>query len=165
MNRRSFLWGLGAAAAARGQQRPAPSFPDILRAPDSVTAFGEARSGSISLTRQGDRWHGNDVEVSTELRPGKRGAQMAVLIAAPKTSLTRVRLGWRGAFPGGCRFLGDHWERSYGDLEWRGLVGDRLMPWYFLASSGSVTARLRRQDRRSLHLLLAGGWRRNHAVA
>jgi len=64
---------------------------------------------------------------------------MAVLIAAPKTSLTRVRLGWRGAFPGGCRFLGDHWERSYGDLEWRGLVGDRLMPWYFLASNGGVT--------------------------
>ena len=64
---------------------------------------------------------------------------MAVLIAAPKTSLTRVRLRWRGAFPGGCRFLGDHWERSYGDLEWRGLAGDRLMPWYFLASYGSVT--------------------------
>jgi alpha-galactosidase len=110
-----------------------------LRTPDSVTAFGEARSGPINLKREGDRWRGNDVEVSTELRPSKRGARMVVLIAAPKTSLTRVRLRWRGAFPGGCRFLGDHWERSYGDLEWRGLAGDRLMPWYFLASHGSVT--------------------------
>ena len=41
--------------------------------------------------------------------------------------------------PETLRFLGDHWERSYGDLEWRGVVGDRLMPWYFLASDGRST--------------------------
>lgn len=29
-------------------------------------------------------------------------------------------------------YLGDHWERSYGDLEWRGLRAERVMPWYFL---------------------------------
>ena len=46
-------------------------------------------------------------------------------------------LAW--IFPDGCRFLGDHWERSYGDLEWRGQVGERLMPWYFLASGANTT--------------------------
>ncbi len=26
--------------------------------------------------------------------------------------------------------LGDAWERAYGDLEWRGMVPDRVLPWY-----------------------------------
>jgi alpha-galactosidase len=33
-------------------------------------------------------------------------------------------------------FLGDHWERSYGDLERRGEVPNRTMPWYFMAWDG-----------------------------
>jgi alpha-galactosidase len=30
-------------------------------------------------------------------------------------------------------YLGDHWERGYGDLQWRFLQPDRIMPWYFAA--------------------------------
>jgi len=36
------------------------------------------------------------------------------------------------------RILNDQWERSYGDLEWRCLSGDRVLPWYFLASDGQM---------------------------
>ena len=36
-------------------------------------------------------------------------------------------------------FLGDHWERSYADLEWRGEMPNRPMPWYFLAHDGKDT--------------------------
>ena len=32
-------------------------------------------------------------------------------------------------------YLADHWERSYGDLEWRALRPDRVMPWYFLQNA------------------------------
>src|SRR6185437_14979273 len=35
--------------------------------------------------------------------------------------------------------LGDQWERSYGDLEWRGLVPDRVMPWYFAIHANDET--------------------------
>ena len=146
--RRSFLMGaaavVGGASALQGQPssgRPAPaaSLPDPLRAPDQVTAFGEGRSGAIRLTRSADKWQGNEVEVATELRKGKGGTEMVVSLSAPKTRLTRLRLRWHGSFPAGCRFLGDQWERSYGDLEWRGLAGERLMPWYFLAQDGRAT--------------------------
>ena len=147
--RRAFLLGTGAALAAASaldaQQAPgrvaaaSPSLPDPLRAPDQVTAFGEGRAGAITLVRSGDRWQANDVEVSTELRKGKAGAEVAVHLSAPKTRLMRLRLRWHGIFPTGWRYLGDQWERSYGDLEWRGLAGERLMPWYFLASGGGVT--------------------------
>jgi alpha-galactosidase len=145
LGRRTFLLGaaavVGGAPVLRGQQSsgsatPAASLPDPLRTPDLLTAFGEGTGGDIRLIRSGDRWQSGEVEVSTQLRPGKSGTEMVVTLSAPKTRLTRLRLRWHGAFPAGCRFLGDHWERSYGDLEWRGLAGERLMPWYFLAHDG-----------------------------
>ena len=143
--RRAFL--LGAAAAVVGApalqaQQPsarAASLPDPLRSPDQVTAFGEDPGVAIQLTRTVEKWQGAGLEVATELRHGKAGAELVVSLSAPGTRLTRLRLRWHGAFPAGCRFLGDHWERSYGDLEWRGLAGERLMPWYFLVQDGPAT--------------------------
>jgi alpha-galactosidase len=143
--RRTFLLGLGAAAAATaahaspGYGRPAPagSLPDVLRVPDRVAIFEEGQSSETLLTRSGSHWQGRGVEVSTEQRQGQADSEVAVFLSAPKTRVTRIRLRWHGAFPAGWRYLGDHWERSYGDLEFRGLAGDRLMPWYFLASNGA----------------------------
>ena len=137
--RRSFLMGVGAAAAGATGRAAEPSFPapHPLRPPDKATAFAEGTSARLQLTRSGQRWQRDDIEVATELRKG--GTELAILVTAPRTRLTRLRLRWHGEFPVECRFLGDHWERSYGDLEWRGLAGDRLMPWYFLASNGRAT--------------------------
>ena len=145
LGRRSFLLGaaavVGGVPVLHGQQSsesatPAASLPDPLRTPDQLHAFEEGGGGAIRLTRSGDQWQSSQVEVSTQLRQGKSGTEVVVSLSAPKTRLTRLRLRWHGSFPAGCRFLGDHWERSYGDLEWRGLAGERLMPWYFLAHDG-----------------------------
>lgn len=35
------------------------------------------------------------------------------------------------------KIFGDVWERGYGDLEWRGIVPDRMMPWVCAVSNGS----------------------------
>jgi alpha-galactosidase len=35
--------------------------------------------------------------------------------------------------------LGDAWERAYGELQWKTLDSNRVMPWYFLASDGTNT--------------------------
>ncbi len=43
---------------------------------------------------------------------------------------------WQGSWDKGYRFLGDAFERGYGNLEWRGLNSERIMPWYFVASNG-----------------------------
>jgi alpha-galactosidase len=51
----------------------------------------------------------------------------------------RVRLRWKSSVPERWRILNDQWERSYGDLEWRGLLGERVLPWYFLAFDGQAT--------------------------
>ncbi len=112
------------------------ALPEILRVPDRVSFFGEERSIERKFTHAGSNWQGSGVEVSTEVRSGKSGAEVFIFATAPNISLTRIRLRWHGAFPIDWKYLGDHWERSYGDLEFRGLAGDRLMPWYFLATNG-----------------------------
>ena len=53
-----------------------------------------------------------------------------VRVTCPRGELSRVVLRWRASWPAEARFLGDHWERGYGDLEWRILEPSRVMPWY-----------------------------------
>jgi alpha-galactosidase len=51
-----------------------------------------------------------------------------------------MKLRWKCTLPDkGWKYLGDAWERAYGDLEWKPLDGKRVMPWYFSASDGKLT--------------------------
>ncbi|MGA2263046.1 MAG: twin-arginine translocation signal domain-containing protein [Acidobacteriota bacterium] len=142
LSRRDLLKMSGAAVAvailpsfatAQRSARPAlAAYPDILREPDSIVAFTDDQM--LSLARQGQRW--NSGPVAVELTPRRIGAttELAVAIEAPGVALQRVRLRWRAPMPEATRILGDQWERSYGDLEWRGLIPERVLPWYFLAA-------------------------------
>lgn len=129
-DRRQFLQSLSAAAAVAAPKVAAATLPDILRAPDYVAALTAA--GLTALTPRGGRWQQDDIVVTAT--PGR-----AVTIQAPRTPLSHVLLRWRATFPERTLFLGDHWERGYGDLEWRTSVPHRVMPWYFLASLGERT--------------------------
>ena len=124
--------GLPAAALAQ-PVRAIDGYVDILRLPDLAIAVLE--SGPLPLAREGHRWTGTGISVQTE--PDASG--MPVRIEAPEAPLLRVHLRWRAAVPERWRILNDQWERSYGDLEWRGLVGERVLPWYFLAFDGRAT--------------------------
>ena len=53
-------------------------------------------------------------------------------VAAPTAALTQIVLRWQRPLAATIRILGDHWERGYGDLEWRGFVPERVLPWYAL---------------------------------
>ncbi len=122
------------AAARRAQARTSASatFLDLHRAPDSVivqTAAGERR-----LARQGDEWRGDGAVLSAQ----PAGDALRVRLSAAM-AVTRLHLRWRGDMRGIGLVLGDAWERGYGDLEWRGIVPDRVMPWYFAAYDGRIT--------------------------
>ncbi len=73
----------------------------------------------------------------------------SVRVHCPAGPLNRVVLRWETAFPRGTLFLGDHWERGYGDLQWRTSQPERVMPWYFAghdpASGGTLMAGVRTQ--------------------
>jgi len=60
-------------------------------------------------------------------------AGTAVRVTCPAAPLSRVLLRWEARFADDTLFLGDHWERGYGDLQWRFQQPERAMPWYFAA--------------------------------
>lgn len=120
---------LPAVAAAA----PATQFADIMRPPDQVTAFLE--SEAVPLKLAGQVWTGKGIAV--EAQP--QGAALPIGIEAPRTPLVRIHLRWYARVPERWRILNDQWERSYGDLEWRGMIGERILPWYFLAYDGQAT--------------------------
>jgi len=123
----------GLPLIAAGQPRPAGGYVDILRPPDLVVAFLE--SGSLSLQREGQRW----TAAGMSIEAGPRGTELPVRIEAPEAALLRIHLRWHARVPERWRILNDQWERSYGDLEWRCLLGERVLPWYFLAFDGAAT--------------------------
>ncbi len=151
MNRRRFL---GAAALAAGStsahtqllQTRLDLEPDlsgmkdleILRAPDRVIAhfgFGKA----LALQYAAHEWTGADTRVTAEAVQRGQFRELPVSISSPGGSLTHIHLRWNARGGDAVQMLGDHWERSYGDLEWRGNVPERIMPWYFLLSDGRAT--------------------------
>lgn len=68
-----------------------------------------------------------------------RGGASQLRLSGPDQAVTRVELRWRGSTAGVRAILGDAWERGYGDLEWREIVADRVMPWYCAAFDGDAT--------------------------
>jgi alpha-galactosidase len=75
-----------------------------------------------------------------ELRTVHGWASLDISLTAPAVALKHVRLHWDCKLPDeGWKYLGDAWERAYGDLEWKPLDGRRVLPWYFLASNGQLT--------------------------
>jgi alpha-galactosidase len=53
--------------------------------------------------------------------------------------VSRIGLRWKNSLPDGARILGDAWQRAYDDLEWRGVVPDRIMPKYFAIHADGKT--------------------------
>lgn len=110
------------------------SFLNILRSPDLVRAFGPSNK-EIPLKKVAhDRWEGDGVEVSVASSPDH-----STLSLRSDGHVSRLQFRWRGNLKSIKRCLGDHWERSYGDLEWRGDVPMRTLPWYFMAFDGHRT--------------------------
>ena len=104
-----------------------------MRPPDRVFAHVEGERLVLERGASG-AWARGGVRVETST-----GERTLAVRAASDVPLRRVQLRWAVAVPPGLHLLGDHWERGYGDLEWRGVVPERPMPWYFLAHDGRRT--------------------------
>ena len=134
--------GLSLPAAARREAsdalRPPPipqgTFLQLRRSADGVVVECETAFVPLQGTGAG-RWEAGPVSVTVQETPDA----LRVRLAAGATPVKRVHLRWRGDLRGTRLVLGDAWERAYGDLEWRGLVPDRLMPWYVVVWDGERT--------------------------
>jgi alpha-galactosidase len=119
-------------------KQPSSSFLDLLRAPDAVTAFERFErtlpAGMIPLQRSGEQWSGNQVAVESRI---ERNA-LVLTLASPSTPIAVVHVRWNVEVLPDLKVLGDAWERSYGDLGWRNLIPERVLPWYFATHGHSA---------------------------
>ncbi len=133
----------GAAVARVGRlvnEVPVQPTPrDLHRAPDRVVV---QTAGAEQVLRPGtsarDRWTGGDgIVVTTETQAD--GGGVHVTLASSSVPIKRIYLRWQSDLRDVKLFLGDAWERAYGDLEWRASAPDRVMPWYFATFDGKHT--------------------------
>ena len=102
--------------------------PDVVRIEtDEKTAVAKEVAGAYCL---------EDVTVTCR----ETDETLCIILQATVERPRFVLLRWRMKLPVDCRILGDALERGYGDLEWRGMVPERALPWYFLVNSNGVTA-------------------------
>jgi alpha-galactosidase len=66
--------------------------------------------------------------------------QTDLKLHAPSTPVLRIHLRWSFGVEPALRYLGDAWERSYGDLAWRNLEPERVLPWCFFCYDGRSLA-------------------------
>lgn len=125
------LGGLPGQPSGMGPLGGLPGQPSGMVPPDEVWVQSgedwfrlEGRDASTFGTR--------DVEVMI-----KSGA---VYVQCPTKELNGVRLKWNHHLPAGALFLGDAFERSYGDLEWKHEPRGVKNPWYVVVYNDQASA-------------------------
>jgi alpha-galactosidase len=119
------------ASVAAKQAHSQSACLELLHVPGSVIAFA-GLDHPIPLHRSGSEFAGRDVTVAFREQP----TDMALHLSAPGTEITHIHLRWQVNVDPSLLILGDCWERSYGDLAWRGMTPERVMPWYFATFDG-----------------------------
>jgi alpha-galactosidase len=102
----------------------------VLSLPDSVHVMTDDMRPHCALSTTDGVWSGRGAEVSTVLRSGG----LHVRATSGPEGLSRIVLRWRRPVSADALILGDAWERSYGDLQWRTVQPERVLPWYVLVS-------------------------------
>ena len=88
----------------------------------------------IPLDHHGEEWSGGQVVVESHMETDS----LALMLRAPSTPIAAVHVRWVAEVNPDIRALSDAWERSYGDLGWRNLIAERVMPWYFATHDGAT---------------------------
>ena len=116
------------ASSAQSEAARPPTLVEFSTLP--ARAFIEHENGIIvPANRSGSRF--SSAKAIVQFAEVPDGA--AIRVACPSGPLSRVIARWEARFPQDTLYLGDAWERSYGDLQWRFLQPERIMPWYFAA--------------------------------
>lgn len=102
-----------------------------IRFPDRVCVILEDGL-KVDLRSNDGSYSNGDVEVAA--RQSIKGLNF-YLNSTKKVSW--VNAEWNIPHSADTLILGDHWERGYGDLQWKKTDSTRIMPWYFMEYDGS----------------------------
>jgi hypothetical protein len=95
-----------------------------IRPPDHIF-FSDSAGRALPGEKSEITWRHQGTEVTCL----STSDSLAVDVRAEGSCVRRVRLRWNEPQPANALYLGDHWERGYGDLAWRTCVPERIMPW------------------------------------
>jgi len=114
-------------------QKKDEGFRNIICNPNSITITTDTETAE--MIKEKDFWKKDDITVNMAIA----GKKMAVELSALKSPVKYIILKWSCSLPADWKYLGDTWERAYGNLEWLPLKDTKEMPWYFLSSDGKTT--------------------------
>ena len=121
-----------------GNMRAESSFIDLLQIPDSITVYEKfQQSGPVDAIRlipRAEQWTNGGIVVASKPRKSSLG----LTLTSPVKPIVLVHVRWKRTIPEKLKVLGDAWERSYGDLGWKTLIPERVLPWYFATFDGDV---------------------------
>ncbi len=80
-------------------------------------------------------WTYKDVEVKLAHQHGV----LSVALRAPHSAVFNVQMQWSYPVSNDATILGDHWERTYGDVNFQPVNFERKLPWYFIEHDGKHT--------------------------
>lgn len=83
------------------------------------------------------KWKNDDYNLDNiNVKLNQDNEHLAIFLTAQTSKVKWIKLRWNNlSWDKNVRFLGDAWERGYGDMEWKGMNPNRFMPWYFCAKS------------------------------
>lgn len=98
--------------------------------PDFIELTTETKT--VTAKWENDDYNLDDINVNLN----QDNEHLAIFLTAQTSKVKWIKLRWNNlSWDKNVRFLGDAWERGYGDMEWKGVNPNRFMPWYFCAKS------------------------------
>lgn len=98
--------------------------------PDFIELTTEIKT--VTAKWENDDYNLDDINVNLN----QDNEHLAIFLTAQTSKVKWIKLRWNNlSWDKNVRFLGDAWERGYGDMEWKGMNPNRFMPWYFCAKS------------------------------
>lgn len=101
-----------------------------INRPDFIELTTETKT--VTAKWKNDDYNLDDINVKLN----QDNEHLAIFLTAQTSKVKWIKLRWNNlSWDKNIRFLGDAWERGYGDMEWKGMNPNRFMPWYFCAKS------------------------------
>ena len=101
-----------------------------INRPDFIELTTETKT--VTAKWENDDYNLDDINVNLN----QDNEHLAIFLTAQTSKVKWIKLRWNNlSWNKNIRFLGDAWERGYGDMEWKGMNPNRFMPWYFCAKS------------------------------
>lgn len=101
-----------------------------INRPDFIELTTETKT--VTAKWENDDYNLDDINVKLN----QDNEHLAIFLTAQTSKVKWIKLRWNNlSWDKNVCFLGDAWERGYGDMEWKGMNPNRFMPWYFCAKS------------------------------